>query len=409
MTTFTRTLTFCISAALLLSACDAAHLLPETSAGEGVSTETTGTTTAADPTTTTAMATTTTIPAAAGPARIDAAGAAASLGFNNAEQMVRTDNGVLHVVWVDGDAIVHGALDAQGGVTTSIVRQGASVSLPAIAVSRGTLAVAWTEGGSSVMAATSENGGSAWNTPQAVGTGTGASLVGDDVGFVAVWHNGRERIRSAVLLSLLDRRGVHWSEPLRVDSSPAAPVWAAVAIDGDHVWVTWRDNRDGPYTIWLRHSATRATSWSAEKGVVTAASGDPDICIGGGSLWVGYHGRGAVKVAQSKDGGATFPSVTEVGAGWFAHVSCGDDGGVAVAWEQTGSSIYDDEAKAAAYAFIDTGGEVVGAGVVQGSDGLAISVARQTGSGAADALWIDGRTSNEPLRGALWHQVVALS
>lgn len=410
MSTFTRTLTLGIATALSLSACDAGHLLPDVP-GAGGSAETTAATTAttaAETTTTTASTTATTVPAEAGATRIDEAGAAASLGFNNAEQMVRTEDGVLHVVWVDGDALVHGAIDAQGGVTTSLVRDAAAISLPAIAVSGGTLAVAWTEGTSSVMAATSGNGGQAWSAPQPVGDGAGASLAGDDRGFVAAWHDGREGARPAIRLSLLDRGEVRWSEPRRVDASPAAPVWPAVAVDGDHVWVTWRDNRGGPYTIWLRHSVTRAATWHAEQQVVTTASGDPDICTAAGAVWIGYHGRGTVSVARSVNDGTTFPSVVEVGAGWFAHVSCGDDGGVAVAWEQTTGSVQDDGPKAAAYAFVAAGSELVSTGVVQEGEGLATSIARQEGSGAADVLWLDGSTSDEPLRGALWHQVVAL-
>lgn len=404
MTALTRIL-LGLAATLSLASCAAPRSLPvgDPSAGDGPTTTTAAPAADAAPTTTATAATATTTTRAA--ARVEAAGTSASLGFNNAEQMVRTADGVLHAVWVDGDTLVHGAIDPSGAVTTSRVRRAGAIILPAIAASGTTLAVAWTEGASDVTVATSPDGGASWSSPTPLGGGTGASLAGDDRGFVAVWHDGHEHASSSIRLARLDAGATGWSDPRRVDTSPAAPVWPSVAVDGDDVWVAWRDDRDGPYTVWLRRSTDRAGTWLAEQQVVAGVSGDPDVCTAGGSVWAGYHAAGSVEVVRLAGGSVSTPPVT-VGPGWFAHVSCGADGGVGVAWEQTTGPLDDDAAKAAAYALVGADGHVTTNGVTQEHDAIAASILLGAG-GTADVLWIDGTTTDVPLRGALWHQVVS--
>lgn len=201
-----------------------------------------------------------------------------------------------------------------------------------------------------------------------------------------------------------------WPEPVRVDGSTAAPVWAAVDVDGSKVWVTWRDNRrGGPYRVYLRRSNDGGKTWLAEQEITHEVSGDPSVCSAGdGSVWPAHHGKGKITVRFSADGGATFGEPQVIGDGWFARVSCDDDGRVVAGWEQSvGQSPKDSEKKSAAYAF-GNGGKVGAVNILSDTAGTTASVTMRP-DGKADAVWIDRANAPEsagPTSGELWHEAV---
>lgn len=341
---------------------------------------------------------------AAEPTAVAAAGDTARLGFNNAGQMAATTDGTVLSTWVDGDDVV--VASSQGADTpssTTVVASGRTPTLPGIAADGALVVVTWLEG-ARVMASLSSDAGVTWSAPVELGTGGGPAGAVDDGHVVVVWHTGSEEAGSTITLASWDGQG--WSSPVRVDESDASPVWASVAVDGDDVVVTWRDDRTGSYSVWLRHSGDGGLTWDDEVHVVTSTSGDPDVCIGDdGAAWVGYHGRGAITVVHSADGGATFGSPVTVGRGWFAHVDC-VAGGVLVAWEGT-----EGQAKAAgkeaAWAFVDGTGTVTATGTASDPavTDTAATTALATAPGQAVVAWVV--PGAEPLVGTLWWQEVA--
>ena len=352
------------------------------------------------------------------PERVAAAGESATIGFNNAAQVLTTSDGVQHYVFMDGGrTVMHGsASGTAAGIQTTAVRSGGGkVSLTAIAATDDVIVVGWTEtekgGGPAVYVAESADGGSTWGTArQLAPSGTALSLAGDGDSIVAAWHTGDETT-SEIHFSMRDGDSGEWSEPVRVDGSSAGPLWPAVEVSGDSVWVTWRDNRSGPYQVYLRRSVDGGVTWLEEQVMARPNTGDPTVCAGdNGVVWLAYHGRGEVAVVRSTDGGATFGAPMVVGSGWFPRLSCDAAGAMVLGWEQSeGMDPKADIAKQAANATGSGSGEVGEAMVLSETAGTCASVTMR-GDGFADAVWVDKAVSASgapALQGELWHAVVA--
>lgn len=352
------------------------------------------------------------------PERVVAAGESVTIGFNNATQVLTTSDGVQHYVFLDGGrAVMHGAaVGTAEEMETSTVRSGGGkVSLTAIAATDDVIVVGWTEtergGGPAVYVAESADGGSTWGAAQQLaGTGTALSLASDGDNIVAVWHTGDETA-SEIHFATRDGDSGEWSEPVRVDGSSAGPLWPAVEVSGESVWVTWRDNRAGPYQVYLRRSVDGGETWLDEQVMARPNTGDPTVCAGdNGVVWLAYHGRGEIAVVRSTDGGATFGAPVVVGSGWFPRLSCDAEGAMVLGWEQSeGMDAKADIAKQAAYATGSASGEVGEAAVLSETAGTCASVTMR-GDGFADAVWVDkavGASGAPALQGELWHAVVA--
>ncbi|MES4792097.1 MAG: hypothetical protein C4321_03130 [Chloroflexota bacterium] len=49
---------------------------------------------------------------------------------------------------------------------------------------------------------------------------------------------------------------------------------------GETVWVTWRENRDGAYHIYLRRSVDGGATWLPEQELTHTNTGDPKVRAG---------------------------------------------------------------------------------------------------------------------------------
>lgn len=362
--------------ALVLGACR-----PDT----GAAPTTTSTTTAAPETSTTTTEATTTTTAAPEPVLTDV-----KLGFNNAEQGVLAPDGTPLLVLVSD-----GAAKVARGDDPDLVTAGESprIANPAITAGTTRVVVAWSEGAGDdtvVKAAVSETAGASFGPEQLLGRGGGPSLAasGDEV--VAVWHTGAEGEPDGdIVMARLPAGAETWSDPDAVDESAAAPLWASVDLRGTTAVVAWRDDRDGVYSVWTRTSPDLGETWGPEVHAVTAVSGDPDVCLDpDGTIWLGYHGRGSIRLTRSTDGGTNYEPTVVVGDGWFAHLSC-DTGVVAVAWEETTAPPKAPEAaKSAGWAIYDTDLQPSARGSAGGPDAVAASVV-SAGAGGLDLIWVD--------------------
>lgn len=349
------------------------------------------------------------------PEPITAAGESARIGFNNAYQTVTTADGATHFVWLDGFAVMHGATagSATETVATAVTSSTSRKSLAAIEASSSTLFIAWGEqvgqGEEALFVSTSDDGGSSWSTPALLASGGhGSSLASDGANVVAVWHTGGED-DSEVHFSHWNEPSDAWSEPIAVDDSTAGALWASVAVAGDDVWVTWRDNRSGEFVVYVRRSTDGGRSWEAEQRITNQVSGDPSICTGGGTVWLAHHGRGRITVLRSTDGGLSFEPGQVIGEGWFPRISCDETGAMIVGWEQsTGPSAKIAESKAAAYVTGDTEGALSATIELSQTAGTTASVTAR-GDGTADAVWINvSDDGGGPLSGELWRAVVEM-
>ncbi len=353
------------------------------------------------------------------PEKLEAAGSSANIGFNNAAQVVTSSDGTQHYVFVSGSrTVMHGSAhgSAAGVEATAISSGQGKVSLTAIAASDEILVIGWTEtaagGQAGVYLSESSDGGATWTPPHLLAAGaSGLSLAASRGTVVAAWFVGDEA-GAEIHFASRDGESEEWSEPIRIDGSGAAPLWPAVEISGEAVWVTWRDNRDGAYHIYLRRSVDRGTTWLSEQELTHTNTGDPTICAGeDGVVWLAHHGRGEITVLRSTDGGATFGEPVVVGNGWFARLSCEADGDMILGWEQSqGMDPKADVAKQAAYVTGNADGTIGHVIVLSGTAGTCASVTVR-GDGYADAVWVDksGSASGVPaLAGELWHAVVGV-
>lgn len=354
------------------------------------------------------------------PEQLEAAGNTANIGFNNAAQVVTDSDGTQHYVFVTGSRVVmHGsATGSAADVEPSAVSSGQGrVSLTAIAAADGIIVIGWTETArgdqTSVYLSESADGGATWSPPRLLEAGaSGLSLAASGGTVVAAWFVGDEAA-SEIHVASRDRESGEWTSPIRVDGSDAAPLWPAVAASGESVWVTWRDNRDGAYHVYLRRSTDGGATWSSEQEVTRTNTGDPTVCAGdNGVVWLAHHGRGKITVLRSTDGGATFAEPAVVGNGWFPRLSCEADGDMILGWEQSeGMDPKADDSKQAAYATGSADGTIGHVTVLAETAGTCASVTVR-GDGYADAVWVDkgGSDSGAPaLEGELWHAVVEVA
>jgi len=348
------------------------------------------------------------------PERAGVAGSATAIGFNNAAQVVTTADGVQHYVFITGGrTVVHGSsTGSAGAMTTGTVSTAEGrASLTAIAATEDVIVVGWTEtpanGSPSIYLAESLDGGTTWSAPRLLEAGgTALSLAADDGTVVAAWSIGDET-RSEIHFAARDVATGEWPAPRRIDGSDAAPLWPAIDISDGQVWVMWRDNRSGPYQVYLRRSVDGGVTWLEEQVMARPNTGDPTVCAGeNGTVWLAYHGRGDISVVRSTDGGETFGAPVVAGHGWFARLSCDDGGAMVLGWEQSeGMDPKSDITKQAVYVTGSADGEISGVTVLSEAAGTCASVTMR-GDGYADAVWVDkaSTSSGAPaLQGELWH------
>lgn len=327
-----------------------------------------------------------------------------SLGFNNAEQIVENGDGTSMVAVVDGSVLLVNR-SSDGDVTDTQTLGGDAAILPVITRDGDLVAVAWSEGGRerAVKVVVSQNGGRTFGAAENVGSGTGASLSASEGRVAAVWHEGTENTASKIFFTMFD--GTQWSDVTRIDESDGAPLWASVALEGEKVFVSWRDNRDDSYySVWLRRSGNLGADWEDEQHLVEEVSGDPDICVTDDRVWIAHQGRGKISYLYSKDSGKTFSDDDVIGAGWFAHLSCTDDA-VVVAWEQT-TGAAKAENKKPGWALIGDDGVIASGNVVETDSGAVTAYIMPDGD-SFELVWIKPG-SDSPLTGTLRHTFLSI-
>jgi hypothetical protein len=135
-----------------------------------------------------------------------------------------------------------------------------------------------------------------------------------------------------------DRSG-HWSQPVKVNDvdTVAKENLMALAADGNNAFAVWLDLRDGHNKIYGARSNDAGRSWS--KNILIYASPDttvcqcckPNVAIQGNHVYVMFrnwlNGNRDLYLVQSADGGNTFTSAEKLGRGSWQLNGCPMDGG----------------------------------------------------------------------------------
>lgn len=328
-----------------------------------------------------------------------------SLGFNNAEQVVENRDGSL-MVWLSGTSVMLAERSSDGSVMSTKTIATGVLQLPSITRAGDLVAVGWTSGrgtATTVNVVVSSDGGATFGSAVTLGSGTALSLGAEVDDLVAVWHQESADGKAQILFS---RYAGNWSAPSRIDASTAAPLWASVDVQNGNIFVTWRDNRDGEYSVWLRRSTDGGTSWQTEQHILTATSGDPDVCAtDDGQVWVAHHGKGTIGLLHSVDNGQTFNADQSIGKGFFAHLSCTNEG-TAIAWEYTTGAAKSDN-KQAGWALYRKDGTKVDSGILGEAPDAAATAYLSSDSSALEILWVQV-AEGAPLVGTLMHNLMSI-
>lgn len=325
-----------------------------------------------------------------------------SLGFNNAEQVVKGDSNNSLLVLVSNNNLILATRNENGAITKTQTLASGDIVLPAITRANDIVAIGWSEK-NSVKAIISKDGGHSFGSATQIGSGTGISLAAENNTAVAVWHDGKEsKAPSKIMHSKFS--GNTWGNAQRVDSSAKTPLWASVDYANNSIFVTWRDNRDGKaYDIWTRRSTDNGGSWQAEQKITQDISGDPDICTPDGkTIWLAHHGKTEITLLKSSDGGASYGNPQKVGNGFFAHLSCSDKA-VGIAWESTTQDAKSKNKKVG-WAIYNSSDKLVGSKEIEDGDTSASTI--YLNSDKAEILWL--KNSASPLVGTLRHTILSL-
>lgn len=180
--------------------------------------------------------------------------------------------------------------------------------------------------GDEIFFSRSVDGGATWlatdvrldTDAQGAGDSEWPSLCKSGNNLYVAWEEGRNGTTD-VYFNVSTDDGVNWlASDVRLDSGVGASTDPKVSCDGDRVYVTWRDDRDGEPDIYVNVSGDAGASWlvsdvrvsSATAG--SAASHDPEICSQGGNLYVLWadervgNGQAGVFLNRSSDAGATW-------------------------------------------------------------------------------------------------------
>lgn len=320
------------------------------------------------------------------------------LGFNNAQQVISGATGSW-IIFEDDQLLQLAHRNADGEVTDIQTIAEGFISLPAIIRSESEMVIAWTEGRSpntEVRFVMSSDKGNTFSEAETFGSGSGVSLAASKRNVVAVWHNDTQANKSDILLRAFD--GDQWSEQILVDDSDAEPLWASVALEGDRVYATWRDNRDGEYKVWVRRSLDLGSTWEDEQRMDNRTSGDPAICAQGKNVTVAYHQKGDIFIRHSTNNGETFEDPIFLDKGWFAHLSCVDDV-IGVSWEATDKPSFA-PGKKAGWSLFNTAGDILGIGTIDETEAAAATIYVHDDKETAEVFWILVG-GDEPLVGTL--------
>ncbi len=287
--------------------------------------------------------------------------------FNNTRIGVRDAAGRLHLLWSDGQRVVHGVRSDSGEWSVRPISAGASrTTKPTLAFAGEALVAAW--GGAQGhgepvgFAAVSRDGGATWSEPVRISRGPAinVTLCAFDGGAVVAWHTREE---GRILAARWD--GSRWAEPVVLNGDgdgDGADVSLAGA--GRKLVACWEESvAEGSREKDLRlaTSADGGRTWSAplqvriEGGRVPPVVGDPCVAFDrDGGLLVAYQGAGSVYLAAARRGEQEFRYLDKLGPGLFVHVEIGPDG-IFAAWEHFVGDMRNSAAKTAGLAISTDG------------------------------------------------------
>jgi hypothetical protein len=271
-----------------------------------------------------------------------------------------TNGTTITATWYRNDGSnnrIQAASSVDGGLTWStpetISEAGGDANRPQLVSDGTTITATWFRNdgiNNRIQAASSDDGGLTWSTPETISeAGTYAvspQLVTDGTTVTAVWV-GNDGINNRIQAASSDDGGLTWSTPETISEAGAAANKPMLVTDGTTITATWYRNDDINDRIQAASSVDGGLTWSTPA-TLSEAGGMaffPQLVTDGTTIrvaWSGENGSGyLISVASSVDGGLTWStpeSISEAGQNALYPQLVTDGTATTVAWHRFDSS-----------------------------------------------------------------------
>jgi len=205
----------------------------------------------------------------------------------------------VHVVWDDwrdGDQEIYYKRSTDAGSTwgpdVRLTYASDYSCFPSIALSDSVVHVAWEDlrgGNERIFYRRSTDWGTSWSADTCLSSGAGGSCLpsvavsGPNVH--VAWQDARDR--GWPFFELYYKRstdgGLRWGPDVRLTQDTACSIGPSLAVSGSNIHLAWKDNRDGNYEIYYKHSTDGGSTWGFDTRLTydIAYSDIPAIAVSG--------------------------------------------------------------------------------------------------------------------------------
>lgn len=266
--------------------------------------------------------------------------AASRTSINFARSIAADAAGRVHLVWQDeqdGNPEIYYKRSPDGGVSwgpaVRLTKASGRSENPAIAVSGGTVAIAWWDqrtGVHQIWSKRSNDGGITWQPDVQItfspGGGAYCSLAVWEDKWHVVYVDGRDGHEEVYYTRSLDA-GATWSAPVRLSALPNGSYTPTVAVWQSNVYVAWTDTRHGGSQSsleeeYFRRSTDGGATFEPEQRLTTDPPGSPanswapSLAARDQTVWISWFdnrdGNFEIYTKRSLDGGVSWSSDTRL-------------------------------------------------------------------------------------------------
>ena len=222
---------------------------------------------------------------------------------------IAVSGSTLHLVWQDsrdGNEEIYYLRSTNSGsnweASTRLTNSSGQSKYPSVSVSGNSVHVFWHDfrsGSWKIYYKRSSDGGVTWTADArlsdngAPGGAEGYPCTCANGSYVhAAWHDSRDGYFEIYYKRSIDG-GNNWSADVRLTNDPQGSDVPSISASGNHVHVTWYDQRDGNSEIYYKRSSDNGANWSSDIRLTNAADNSffPVIESSENNVHVVWHDR----------------------------------------------------------------------------------------------------------------------
>jgi len=211
----------------------------------------------------------------------------------------------VHVVWYDTRNFYNEIFYKQstdGGMSwgedTQLTSATAGAYVPSIAVSDSVVHVVWRDDTSlsnqEIYYKRSTDGGTNWGEiqimPNTSGDSHNPSVAVSDSNAHIIWRDDRDGNFEKYYKHSTDA-GINWGEDTRLTNDPAVSENPSISVSGHFLHIVWYETRDGNTEIYYKRSTDGGLSWEEDLRLTNnfAGSGRPSVSVSGSKVHVVWY------------------------------------------------------------------------------------------------------------------------